>query len=246
VYKPAAVIVPQLAPAQPGPETLQATLLSIAFCTVAVNCCVVPAATLGLAGATVTTTAASTVTTAMSDFVGSAADVAVTLTVAGDGTPDGAVYSPVLLMLPHAVPVHPLPGKLHVTAVLVVLLTVAVNCCVFTTCTFAVAGVTVTLTLAGGVGAGALLPPPPQLAKSNRTPDKLATNPFFMETSRRGHSRTSFVAHQAPRFLSLSRPAPTISAHFIGRQVKRRYKNNLPLAPQFSALTLGLFFPFNR
>jgi len=53
-----------------------------------------------------------------------AVDVAVTTTVDGEGTVAGAVYSPLELIVPLALP----PVTAHVTVWLVVLLTVAENC----------------------------------------------------------------------------------------------------------------------
>jgi hypothetical protein len=73
---------------------------------------------------------AVTVTLADADFVVSACDTAVTVTVAGLGTAEGAVYSPDVEIVPtvESPPVTPLTCQ--VTAVLEVPVTVAVNCCV--------------------------------------------------------------------------------------------------------------------
>jgi hypothetical protein len=73
---------------------------------------------------------AITVTVAPALFVVSAALVAVTVTLPPEGTTDGAEYSPFVdtvptVELPPAIPLTP-----QVTAVFVVPLTVAVNCCV--------------------------------------------------------------------------------------------------------------------
>jgi hypothetical protein len=76
----------------------------------------------------------------------SAVLVAVTVTVAGEGTAEGAVYSPELLTVPHAEPLHPAPCKLHVTAVFEVPETDAFNCCVAPVPTEVLFGVTVTAT----------------------------------------------------------------------------------------------------
>jgi hypothetical protein len=51
VYRPEALI-------EPGPMTLQLTVMSVALLTVAVNCCVAPATTLGEDGVTRTLIAA--------------------------------------------------------------------------------------------------------------------------------------------------------------------------------------------
>src|SRR5947207_3049389 len=70
------------------------------------------------------------VTCAEADFVGSAWDTAVTVTMAGFGTTAGAVYRPELDIVPTVAlpPVTPLPC--HVTVVLLVFWTVLVNCCI--------------------------------------------------------------------------------------------------------------------
>src|SRR2546430_1096367 len=91
------------------------------------------------------------VTCAEADFVGSACDTAVTVTVAGFGPPAGAVYRPELDIAP-TVALPPLPPlTCQVTAVLLVFCTVAVNCCVPPAPTVADAGEIVTLTTAAGV-----------------------------------------------------------------------------------------------
>ncbi len=64
----------------------------------------------------------------------------------------------VLLRVPHAAPVHPVPDRVQVTAVLDALVTVAVNCCVPPAWTVAVGGATATV-VAGGGGAPPLLQP---------------------------------------------------------------------------------------
>jgi hypothetical protein len=68
------------------------------------------------------------VTDAVADLVASAAEVAVTRTSAGLGIVAGALYKPLLVIVPHAAPLQ-LPLKLQVTDVLLVFFTVAVNCC---------------------------------------------------------------------------------------------------------------------
>ncbi len=62
----------------------------------------------------------------------------------------GAVYKPDEVTVPHADPVQPAPATDHVTAVFVVLETVALNCCVLPVCTVALVGEIVTDT-GGGV-----------------------------------------------------------------------------------------------
>jgi len=67
--------------------------------------------------------------------------VAITVTVCCVATVAGAVYRPELLIVP--VPAGPI---VHVTAVLLLFATVAVNCCVCPPFNVAVAGVMVTVT----------------------------------------------------------------------------------------------------
>ena len=68
------------------------------------------------------------VTVAVPDFVASAAEVAVTKTCAGFGTVGGAKYRPEGEMVPHAVPLQPVPAILHETFLLEVPPIVAENC----------------------------------------------------------------------------------------------------------------------
>jgi len=87
--------VPQVAPLQPTPDSAQVTpWFCVSFVTVAVKTCVPPeACTVALGGATLTAIAggAVTVIVAAPDFVPSATEVAVKVTVAGEGTAAGAV-----------------------------------------------------------------------------------------------------------------------------------------------------------
>jgi len=83
--------VPQVAPLQPAPERLQVTAVLVVPVTVAVNCCCAPVTTLAAVGETETATGAAIVTVAEAALVGSAWEVAVTLTVEGLGTDAGAV-----------------------------------------------------------------------------------------------------------------------------------------------------------
>src|SRR5579862_4870952 len=128
VYNPPAVTVPHADPVQPVPLTLQLSAVFVLPVTVARNCCWPPTATCALVGVTLTATGAMTVTVAVDDFVPSASDVAVTVTFAGAGIFPGAVYSPLTLIVPHAIPVHPAPVTLHVTPVFSVPVTLAANC----------------------------------------------------------------------------------------------------------------------
>ena len=116
------------------------------FDTVAVNCLVSPAATVALVGEIATDTGCVMVTVEDADFVVSAFEVAVTVTVAGLGTAEGAVYRPLLEIVPQVAPEQPLPLRLQLTAVLDMPVTVAVNCCVLPTTTVAVIGETLTPT----------------------------------------------------------------------------------------------------
>jgi hypothetical protein len=91
VKSPLLFIVPQVAPLQLVPDTVQATAVFEVPVTEAANCCVNPAATDVLAGETVTTTAGTMVTLADADLVGSATLVTITLTAAaGEGATVGA------------------------------------------------------------------------------------------------------------------------------------------------------------
>ena len=118
VYSPVLLTVPTLG------FTLQVTaVLPEPPVTVAVNCCVWPAARVAVAGLRETFTGASRVTAALAVLVASATLVAVTVMVCCAVMLAGAVYKPVLLTAPIL--------ALQVTAVLPEPpVTVAVNCCV--------------------------------------------------------------------------------------------------------------------
>lgn len=90
VYRPAADTDPQVVPLQPGPDTLHVTAVFVVFVTDAVNDCVAPVSKVALVGTMLTPTN-FTVTEAVADFVLSACDVAVTITVFGLGAAVGAV-----------------------------------------------------------------------------------------------------------------------------------------------------------
>src|SRR4029077_10049401 len=128
------------------PSTCQVTAVLGAPFTNAVNCCVPKFATVAAPGETLTEVgdALVTVTVADADFVESACEVAVAVTCGGLGGVGGAVYSPVLEMLPLGAPPAPLQG----TAVFDVPVTVALNCCVLPTATLAAAGATEIVTVA--------------------------------------------------------------------------------------------------
>lgn len=131
VYRPVEVIVPQVEPLQPAPESFQVTAVFVLPLTVAVNCCCAPIATCTEEGVTPTETAAEDwmTTLAEADLVGSATDVALTVASAGLGTVAGAVYKPVELTVPHEPDTQPIPVTVQLTLVFVVPVTVAVNCC---------------------------------------------------------------------------------------------------------------------
>jgi hypothetical protein len=80
------------------------------------------------------------------DRVGSTTLVAVMVTVAGDGTVAGAVYSPLEEIVPQAIPLQPVPDTVQVTASLVAPVTDAANCFVVPAFVEALAGVTETAT----------------------------------------------------------------------------------------------------
>ena len=92
--------------------------------------------------------------------------VATTVTVVALGIRDGAVYRPLVSIVPQPVPVH--PETLHVTAVEEVPVTLAVNCWVAPAMSETVPGDTDT-----DIG-GAELPPP--------QPGRIARNTRAMES----------------------------------------------------------------
>ena len=96
-------------------------------------------------GDTVTTMGVMIVTTADADVLPSALATALTVTCAGLGTAPGAVYNPPDVIVPHPAPVQPAPVTLHVTAVLGVPVTVALNSCCPPVISCAVCGETLTV-----------------------------------------------------------------------------------------------------
>ena len=107
---------------------------------------------------------------ALPDFVLSATEVAVIVTWAGLGTSAGAVYvmgfAVVLLSVPQAAPMQPLPDRPQLTAVSDVFKTVAVNCCVPLIGTVAAEGETLTET-----GESALILPEQPEINGRATPN---------------------------------------------------------------------------
>jgi hypothetical protein len=134
VYSPVAEIVPIVELPPTVPLTLHVTDVFVEFTTVAVNCCAAAGATVTLDGATLTVTGGGaggeTVTVAEPMAVGLAALVACTVTVAGLGIAAGAVYNPEAEIVPTVALPPATPPTLHVTAVLLELVTVAANCLV--------------------------------------------------------------------------------------------------------------------
>jgi hypothetical protein len=105
-----------------------------------------PVTTCTLAGEIPTTIECRIVTVDLADLVGSATEVAVTVTTAGLGTDAGAVYRPLDEIEPQVAPEQPAPLRAHVTAVFDEPVTVAANCCVFPVIISAAAGEMVTAT----------------------------------------------------------------------------------------------------
>ena len=124
--------VPQDAPEQPAPVNVQVTpLFCVSFCSVAVMLCVCPVCTEALAGATATVIAdalAVMVTCAAAVLIDCACEMAVTVTVAGDGTAAGAVNIPASSMRPCVASPPVTLFTCQVTAVFEVFATEAVNC----------------------------------------------------------------------------------------------------------------------
>ena len=106
---------------------------------VAVNCCVCDDVSVGASGLMLTLgDCATSETVAKLLVLPSAALVAITCTVTGDGTVAGAVYKPFTML--------PVAGfKDQFTAVLLVPVTVALNCCDWPAESDIVPGLTVTL-----------------------------------------------------------------------------------------------------
>ncbi len=144
---------PHVAPEQPLPESDQVTpLFAGSFITVAVKLCVWPVVTLAEPGETATATAASCITVILAEenFVGSATEVAVRTTTAGDGTAPGAAYVTLVgltfISVPQVAPAQPVPESAHVTPRPVESpATDAVKSCVRPTVTLAAAGMVATV-----------------------------------------------------------------------------------------------------
>jgi hypothetical protein len=170
VYRPVAEIVPTVVLPPAVPFTLQVTAVFVEFATVAVNCVDPEGATVTLAGDTLTVTGGGaggcTVTVAVPTADGLAALVACTVTVAGLGIAAGALYIPEAETVPTVEFPPVTPFTLHVTAVFVEFVTVALNWRVCVTGTDALDGDTLTIT--GGADVtlrltGVLVVPPSPL-----------------------------------------------------------------------------------
>jgi hypothetical protein len=83
--------VPHVDPLQPVPEIVQVTVKLTVPVTVAVNCFWAPISSFAEVGDTEIATPLTTVTVAIADFVVSACEVTVTVTVGGLGIVAGAV-----------------------------------------------------------------------------------------------------------------------------------------------------------
>src|ERR1700758_1385672 len=97
------------------PFTSHATVAPVATQKEAVNACVSPRPTLADGGVIEFVAAHVMVTLALPDFAASATLVAVTLTVAGDGGTDGAVYTAVLGPFGAIVPTVAFPPAIPLT-----------------------------------------------------------------------------------------------------------------------------------
>jgi hypothetical protein len=89
---------------------------------------------------------ATIVTVAEADRDTSICEEAFTITAAGDGTEEGAVYKPVELIVPQLDPEQPAPLTLQSTAVFVLPVTLVWNCCWPLTANVTLAGEIVTVT----------------------------------------------------------------------------------------------------
>jgi hypothetical protein len=113
---------------------------------VATNVCCAPAATFTAAGVTTTGNPELVIViVALAIFVVSACATAETETAFGVGTTAGAVYKPLESIVPTLVFPPAAPFTCQFTPVVLVPLTVAVNCCVCLVCSVAEAGESVTV-----------------------------------------------------------------------------------------------------
>ena len=147
------VSVPHIAPEHPDPESDHVTpLFCESFCSVAVKAAVVDTCTdveVGLTPTEIGNGAAVTVIVADADFVPSATEVALSVTVAGIGTAAGAVYVADVVVtfvsVPQLAPEQPVPESDHVTPLFCEsFCNVAVKAAVVDTCTDVERGLTPT------------------------------------------------------------------------------------------------------
>src|SRR5947209_8374698 len=124
-------MVPQAPAPHPGPETVQMTPMLVEPVTAALNWTTSFGSAEYLDGDTLTATELAALTRLMDALATTlfAVEVAITRTEAGEGNVDGAVYIPVADSVPHTeTGLHPGPASVHVTAVLELPNTFAVNC----------------------------------------------------------------------------------------------------------------------
>jgi hypothetical protein len=140
VYKPLADSVPTAGFID------HVTLVLLLPVTAAVNCCALEAVRVAVAGVTLnaTTACGCNVTTALAALVVSATLVAVTVTLCAEAMDAGAVYKP----LPDSVPIAGFID--HVTLVLLLPVTAAVNCCALEAFRVAAAGLIFNATVVCG------------------------------------------------------------------------------------------------
>ena len=144
---PVLVIVPRLALPPAIPSTLHVTL-SVglpALAIVAVNACVVPRSTVAEVGDMVTATSLVIVTEAEAVEVVSACAIAATVTLEGEGSVCGAVYSPAGEIVPTCAFPPATALTVQLTAALSLPLTVAANATPLPSSTDALAGVIATV-----------------------------------------------------------------------------------------------------
>jgi hypothetical protein len=130
INRPDWFTVPQIVPAQPVPVIFQVTAVLEEPLTIALNCFCAFTPICAVVGEMeiATATPEEIVTVAEADLVGSESNVAVTVTIGGFGALNGAVYSPLELMLPQLDPLQPLPETLQIITGFELPLTEALNC----------------------------------------------------------------------------------------------------------------------
>jgi hypothetical protein len=241
--------VPHVAALHPAPASAQVTpLFAESPVTVAVKFTVPLASTVDVVCESETATPAAApaviVIVADADFVPSATDVAVIVTVAGFGTAAGAVYvvaAPEALVVADSDP-QPLAvaqETAHVTPLFALSFeTVAVNACVFPTATLAVVGVTATpTTVAPPPAAGVVFDAPPHPAATIASPIASAIPAianFFRQLRTRCALTITLLQFLSFRFRAsggLGRPCPckTFSCRLIAAHTLRQLQWLRPL-----------------